>query len=281
MSDNQRKTFINNNMEEYEDAELYDLENDFHEDLDFLKEWAHQQGGPVVEIGCGTGRITIPLAQADFELIGVDLSEKMLERAKQKESDAADIGMPIRWELQDATKLDLGVQSPFVFMTGHTFQHLLTNHEQDAFLQAVASHLTQGGIFIFNSRFPSKEELMQPETEEYWRSYTDTLGRRVEVSTIASYDMLTQLQHYTTIRRVAAAQEEQVGLSDSDPAVKDKGEIGQENRTRITLRYVYPQEMARLLDQHGFEILHVYDSWNKKPLSATCYSMVYVCRKRT
>lgn len=274
------------NKEEYLDPELYDQENErYQEDLNLLKEWAQQQGSPIIEIGCGTGRVTIPLAEAGFELIGVDLSKEMIAKAQEK-SAAKGVVDRIRWEVQDVTRLNLGVQSPFLFMTGHTFQHFLSNQAQDECFQAINCHLSKDGILIFNTRFPSKEELIQPETEEYWYSYSDAKGRKVDVYTSAAYDPILQLQHYTTIRRLSLSSEanlsneaklsHQSNLSSEDKLTGDQQEV----ITRITLRYVYPQEMARLLQSHGFEILDVYESWDKKPLTPACYSMIYVCRKR-
>lgn len=120
------------------------------------------------------------------------------------------------------------------------------------------------GLFIFNTRFPSVEELLQPSTEEYWRSYTDneTLNI-VDLFTISEYDSLKQIQHYTTIRKYK----------------NNAGEIIKEKRTDISLRYVFPQEMERLLFVFGFEILHLYSDWNETPITNDSYEMIYVCRK--
>lgn len=57
------------------------------------------------------------------------------------------------------------------------------------------------GIFIFDTRFPSKEELIQPPTEEYWTTITDEKGRRCDLYTEMNYDSIQQIQHYITTRR--------------------------------------------------------------------------------
>lgn len=81
--------------------------------------------------------------------------------------------------------------------------------------------------------------------------------------TISKYDALQQMQYYTTIRK----------YKDED------GQIVSENRTNISLRYVYPKEMERVLSNNGFEILHVYKDWNKTVITNESYEMVYVCQK--
>ena len=104
---------------------------------------------------------------------------------------------------------------------------------------------------------------MQPETEEYWRSYRNDQGHKVGVSTISNYDALEQIQHYTTIRKY-----------------KDQfGTIFDESRTHISLRYVYPKEMERLMDSNGFEIIEVYKDWNETPITGDCSAMIYICKK--
>ncbi len=248
------------NMEEYEDPELYDYENDTYvEDIPLLLKWAKKQGGTVIELACGTGRVTIPIALANIPIIGVDLSQKMLDKARDKASGK---DLPITWSLQDCTKLQLETKSKLMYMTANSFQHFLTNESQDQLLQSVHTHLLEGGVFIFNTRFPSKEELLQPETEEFWRTYRNGAGEVVDVYTIARYDQIAQSQHYTTIRRT----------KDFDGMITEK-------QTQINLRYTYPQEMKRLLVNNGFEILRVYSDWEETPLTEESYNIIYVCRK--
>lgn len=251
----------NTNFEEYEDPILYDIENDpFQDDVAFLKKWAKKVNGPIIDFACGTGRATIPLAQAGHTLMGVDFHHGMITQAKKK---AKKMNLRIEWIQGDCTKLQLKVKSPLIYSVGNSFQHFLTNEEQDQFLTTVHQHLEDEGIFIFGTRFPSLDELLQPTTEEYWRSYKDETGREIDVFTISSYDSIGQIQHYTTIRK----------LKD------DSGKTISEKKTNIQLRYVFPQEMNRLLKERGFEVLAVYKDWNETPLTQDSYQMVYVCKK--
>lgn len=73
-------------MEKYNDLEYYDLQyENYLKDFPLLLEWARKQDGRIVDLACGTGRITIPLAERGYNLIGVDLNVGMLERAKRKD----------------------------------------------------------------------------------------------------------------------------------------------------------------------------------------------------
>lgn len=251
------------NVEEYDDPILYDLENDpYTADVPFLLKWAATVKGPIIDVACGTGRATIPLAKKGHQLIGIDIHTGMLQEAKKK---ASTLENQIEWVEQDCTNFNLSVKSNLIYTVGNSFQHFLTNEAQDGLLASVYRHLEMGGIFIFGTRFPNAEELLQPPTEEYWRTYINQqTQQKVDVYTLSEYDALSQVQHYTTFRKTK----------------DDTGKVVDEKTTNIRLRYVFPQEMARLLSTHGFEILHVYSDWQETPISNTSTEMVYVCRKR-
>ncbi|MFJ7666110.1 class I SAM-dependent methyltransferase [Lysinibacillus sp. NPDC097195] len=255
---------IINNFEEYDDPTLYDKENETYlPELPFLLKWASTTQGTIIDLACGTGRLTIPLAQNGCELIGVDIHEGMLSEAKQK---TVNLDLPIKWLKQDCTKLKLMAKSSLIYSVGNSFQHFLTNASQDGFLSSVNNHLEIGGTFIFNTRFPSVEELLQPSTEEYWRTYTDrdTL-HTVDLYTISHYDALSQLQHYTTIRKYK----------------NNDGQILDEKSTKISLRYVFPKEMERMLLNNGFEIVDVFQDWKETAVTNESYELIYVCKKST
>lgn len=216
--------------------------------------------GPIIDLACGTGRATIPLAEKGYKMIGVDIHKGMLATARRKTEK---LHLPINWVEQDCTSLDLNVKSEFIYMVDNSFQHFLTNEDQDRLLTSVNKHLIQNGIFIFGIRFPSNEELLQPSTEEFWKSYQDN-QKKVDVYTISNYDPLNQIQHYITLRKY----------------ISDTGEVMDIKTTNIKLRYVFPKEMERLLKENGFEIIDVYKNWNEEPITNDSYQMVYVCRKK-
>ena len=257
-----KNTMFTDNLEEYDNPVSYDIENDAYiGELSLLEEWATKIGGPIIDLACGTGRLTIPLATKGFNLIGIDIHAGMLEQAKKKSEK---LNLQIDWVEQDCTQLALKTKTKMIYMVGNSIQHFHTNESQNQLLSSVHNHLEEDGIFIFGTRFPNAEELLQPSIEEYWKTYTDpTCNKEVDVYTISSYDALSQIQHYTTIRK----------YKNSD------GSVENENKTNISLRYTYPMEMYRLLAENGLTILHVYSDWNGKPISNDSSEMIYVCKK--
>ncbi|MDQ0271357.1 class I SAM-dependent DNA methyltransferase [Cytobacillus purgationiresistens] len=240
-----------NNMEKYAKPEAYDQTyNHFQNDLPLLLEWAVKKGGTAIDLACGTGRITIPIAENGLDIIGIDLNEGMLERAKKK---SAEKNLSLKWFLQDCSSFMVNVESPFIFMTGNSFQHFLTNESQNALLQSVYHHLQEDGIFIFGTRFPKFTDLVTESTVEQ----TDHSIEYFE----EEYNPITQILYSTSIRKI----------STEDGIIEEKDSI--------SLRYVFPQEMDRLLEQNGLTVRHRYGTWDKKPLDGTSAEMIYICQK--
>jgi len=138
-----------NNLEAFSDPVNYDREDPSDTGVAFYCALAQEAGGSVLEIACGTGRVTIPIAKLGFPTTGLDIVPGMLEQAKSKSA-----GLPIRWVEADARTFNLHEQFRFIFLTGNAFQAFVTNSEQAAVLQCVRTHLHDEGLFAFETRNP-------------------------------------------------------------------------------------------------------------------------------
>jgi len=114
-------------------------------------------GGPLLELGCGTGRIALALAQAGLSVTGVDVSAGMLALARRKsERLAAAASRCLTFVEGDMGRLDLGRRFGMAFIAFRSFQHLLTVDEQRATLTGVRRHLRPDGrlaLHLFDPRF--------------------------------------------------------------------------------------------------------------------------------
>jgi SAM-dependent methyltransferase len=246
------------NLIEYADPVSYDLENNsFAPDGPFFLALAQRFGGPILEIGCGTGRITIPLAQQGLNITGLDITAPMLDRAKHKSQ-----GLPIRWIEADARMFRLETCYRFIFETGATFQHLLARADQEAMLARVHEHLTSDGHFVVGAIFPAISMLTDVETEQDWYSYLNGQGQEVRVSGTEHYDPVRQIKTETAYRRWRAASGQEVV-----------------RLAPLMLRYIFPQEMETLLHYNGFRIVEQYGGLDFSPLTGESRQMIYVCRK--
>jgi SAM-dependent methyltransferase len=268
-----------NNLEEFGDPVNYDIEDDSDTGIAFYSALAQETGGPVLEIACGTGRVSIPIARLGFEVTGLDITPGMLERARSKS-----VGLPTRWVHGDARSFDLDERFRLVFLTGNAFQAFLTRADQEALLERVRMHLHEDGLFAFETRNPrwarsasaSKEApgetanlpdkglftlLETREEEEDGKVYIDANGHDVRVYRTQVYDHVSQVLHWTTYRRWREGDREQTRV------------------TRIAVRFTFPQELEALLHHNGFATVRRYGDWNLEPLAADSPSIIVVCRK--
>jgi SAM-dependent methyltransferase len=263
-----------NNLEEFADADAYDIQDNTDTGVAFYTALARETGDPVLELACGTGRVSIPIARQGFAVTGVDLVPGMLERARRKSA-----GLPTRWVEGDARTFDLGAQFRLIFLTGNAFQAFLTRADQEALLERVRAHLHDDGLLAFETRNPrwiqqtrTDQEPPRREAglfafletcteEEEGQTYTDSHGRAVRVSKTQAYDHVAQILHWTTYRRWREGEQEHTKI------------------TRIAVRYTFPQELAALLHYNGFTIVRQYGDWNLEPLTAASPSIIVVCRK--
>ena len=251
--------------EEYTDPISYDLENGLDgPELPFYCGLATATGGPALDLACGTGFLTIPLAKLGLALTGVDLAAPMLDHARHKAGV-----LPIRWVHADCRALDLGERFALITLTGNAFQEFLTREDQEGLLGSVTRHLAPDGRFAFETRFPRRAPLFLMDApagewsaEEFWRSHTNERGATVTTATSQRHDSLRQTVEYAIIQRWQ--------------------EDGRERELteHTTLRFVYPQEMEALLHYNGLAIDAAYGDWDRRPLAIDSPRMIYVCRLR-
>jgi SAM-dependent methyltransferase len=126
-------------------------------DIAFYHCLAQATGGPALELGCGTGRIALALAQTGLSITGVDVSTGMLALARRKnERLAAAASRCLTFLEGDMARLDLGRRFGMAFIAFRSFQHLLTVDEQRATLTGVRRHLRPDGrlaLHLFDPRF--------------------------------------------------------------------------------------------------------------------------------
>jgi SAM-dependent methyltransferase len=135
-------------------AEAYDADMgraaDAMDDLPFYLGLARQaaaRGEAVLELGCGTGRVTIPIARAGAEIVGLDNAPAMLAVARRK---AAEAGVRVHWVTADMRDFRLEQRFGLVIIPFRSFLHLLTDADQEACLRRIQEHLLPGGRLALN-----------------------------------------------------------------------------------------------------------------------------------
>jgi 2-polyprenyl-3-methyl-5-hydroxy-6-metoxy-1,4-benzoquinol methylase len=247
------------NLEDYADPILYDLENsDFEPDGPFCLSLAQQLGGRVLELGCGTGRVTIPLARQGIKITGLDIVPEMIACAQRKAGN-----LPIEWVEADVRDFHLERQFNLICAPGCVFEHLLERKDQEAMLACVHKHLAREGVFVIATRFPHPDFMVEVQEEQHWYSYIAEDRGKVTVAGTDHYDPVRQIKYETAYRRWY-------------------GDDGQEvtKRARLALRFIFPQEMETLLHYNGFKVVDRYGNWDSSPLMGDSRLIIHVCQKR-
>lgn len=242
-------------LPEYVNAEEYDEENAWGPSDDFYLELAREIGGPVLDVGCGTGAILRAIAAEGVACTGIDVTPQMIERASRLSNEA---GLEIEWVVGDARTMKLGRSFRFIFMTGHAFQHLLADEDMHAFFDRAREHLLDDGYLAFETRNYAAKTFGGSEEPTLWKTIEDHKGREVDLLIGSIYDPETGVERLIEERVVR--------------------ETGERTSATSDLRYIDVEDLNRMLVEHGFEIVQQYGDWEKGPLGPDRPEAVSICR---
>jgi len=234
-------------------ADLYDHVSPYRDrpDIAFFVDAASKAGSPVLELGCGTGRVLIPTARAGVEIVGLDSSPGMLAVCRQRLLDEAEeVRSRVRLEQADMRSFDLGRPFRLVTLPFRPFQHLLTVEDQLSCLESIRRHLVDEGGLILDIFNPSLDFLVnRPVGEELAEEpeFTVPDGRRVvrRHKTVAQ-DRFNQVNDFELIYYVNHPDGREERLVHS-----------------FRLRYLFRFEVEHLLARAGFAIEHLYADYDK------------------
>jgi len=212
------------------------------EDVAFYVELAKDAGGPVLELGVGTGRIAIPIAAAGIDVVGIDTSPGMLEVARE----AAELaGVTIDFRVGDLRKPGVRRAFPLVTSPFRAMLHMETETDRRLALRAIRKLVAPGGRFVFDVFEPSQEDI--EETHDRW------LEREPGIFELAQWHEDSR----TLILRLR-----------SDDA-----------ETEMSLAWLPVDEWRALLEDEGFEVEALYGWFDKQPYAGGEDS-IWVCRPR-
>ena len=246
----------------YSDAQRYDLVMGAYASgdvLDFYRGQVARYGEPVLELACGSGRLTIPLANEGVNITGIDISEPMLNLAKLKASKS---GVSIRFIQGDIRSFDLGEKFKFIFIPAQSLSHLHTCAEIEDCFSCVRRHLAVEGRLLIEL-FNSSVRLLARETD---RRYTVDQyeapkgGLQVFVTEQVRYDAASQINYIQWFFRDEGSNEETV-LS-------------------FEMRQFFPQEIDALLWYNGFLIEHKYGTYDEGEFSSAAPKQLIICRPK-
>lgn len=251
-------------------AEFYDYVVPYRDrqDVDFFVDMAQQSKGPVLEIGCGTGRVLIPTARAGIEIVGLDSSLAMLAICREKLGrEPLEVRAKAELVEGDMRQFDLARAFRLVTIPFRPFQHLISVEDQLACLGTIRQHLAAGGRLVLDLFNPSLPHLADDRLIEDWNReppFTMPDGRKV-------------LQRLRILARDFFKQTQDVELSYC-VSYPD----GHEERlvSRFTMRYLFRYEAEHLLVRAGYEVEDVYADYDRSPFGSKYPGeLIFVARR--
>jgi SAM-dependent methyltransferase len=210
-------------------AELYDPWHvSVTEDIAFYVQEARRSGGPVVELGVGTGRVAVPIAADGIHVVGVDSSQGMLDVCARR---AALAGVELDLRLGDLRKPPVKERVPLVICPFRTYLHMRTDAQRRRAFAAARKLLRDGGRLVFDVFRPGAEDIAA--TNGRWIEYEPGIFER------ADWDTTRRLLRLS-VRRA-------------------------DEQTTMTLAWLEPQAWEALLVETGFEIEATYGWFDRRP----------------
>lgn len=253
-------------------ADLYDWVIPYRErpDISFFVDAAKNAGSPVLEIGCGTGRVLIPSARAGVDVVGLDMSSQMLAVCRKRLREEH-VSVQARVELVQADMRHFDLERRFTLATlpFRPFQHLITVRDQLSCLMSIRRHLVDGGRVVLDLFNPSLDELAngqegQEAGDEPEFSMPD--GRRV-------------VRRHKIVARDRSSQVNQVEL-----IYYVTHPNGREERLvhAFPMRYLFRFEVEHLLVRCGFHVEQLYAGFDKSAYGSRYPGeLIFVARKTT
>jgi SAM-dependent methyltransferase len=263
-------------MDEYsgygspECAALYDA---VYADVGDIAFWevlaAAASGGPLLELGCGTGRLLLPLARAGHEITGIDLAAQMLARCRVKlQSESPEVRARVTLIEADMTSFDLGRRFAQVYCAFGTFHHLRTVEQQLACLARCRDHLPPGGTLVLDLINPDPAPAGAPADEP---------GADDMSAGVIGWTNGRQIRSWATV----VGSHRALQCNDCEVTYEIIEVDGSARRVTETfpMRFVFRYELEHLLARAGFRIVTLYGDYDRSAFSDGSLGMIAVAER--
>jgi SAM-dependent methyltransferase len=234
----------------YDAPHLYDIlfdQLDF--DLAYWTEVGQEAGGPVLELGCGTGRVLLPLRAAGIDADGLDASRLMIGRLRWK---ARQRGIDVRTVVADMRNFKMPRRYERIFCAFNGFAHCETTEDQIAAIRCCRKHLKPEGALILHMSYPGPKYWLEPDADPVFEA---------EAKDPATGRMI-QLWDHRAKDPVAQVQRSRVEYRELD----EKGVVVKAHAFSTSQRWVYRFELELLFLAAGFTRWTIYGGFDGKPV---------------
>jgi SAM-dependent methyltransferase len=246
-------------------ARYYDAENEsMTDDFELYDVLAEKIGEPILDIGCGTGRVMLSLASGGYAVVGIDSAKEMLARGERKLKGRSDLRDLATFVLGDALRYDFKQTFKLILLPYNALMHFTDLVTQRRLIHHLATFLDEDGLMVFDlpnagesfaipddGAVTLERHFIEPET-----------GHRVMQQSVSEIDRTTQIQSITWIY-------DEIGPNN----------VVQRTLAPLTLRYVFPAELDLLLEIEGLHKVDSYGDYDLSPFEDGCARMIVLAQK--
>jgi SAM-dependent methyltransferase len=241
-------------------AELYDLfYDDVAEDLEMYRGFAERTGGPILEVGSGTGRVALALAEEGHIVVGLELAEALRTTAQRK-AERAQLNDRVTFVVGDMRRFKIDQHFGLIIIPLNTFLHNLTLDDQLATLACCKKHLRPGGLLVLDCFNPDPAHAADDGRLIVQRSVIDRATGQPALL------LLSRLTDWNNQRQEIAYFIDRV----------DQHGVVQRVILPTTYRFVFRNELRLLLKVGGFDLKDEYGSYELDPVEAGSDKLIAV-----
>ena len=248
-------------------APYYDTEwRNLVQDIPFLIEEARKTGGPILELACGTGRVTLPLAQEGYEVWGIDNSDQMLKIFENKlKKENPDVSGRIHISNRGMQNFDLGKKFKLIIIPFNSFLLLTDRKELDSCLECCRNHLDEGGVLIVDVFAPNFElcAVKEPKIQFLQHFYVPHIKKVVVQWEYAKRDMGNQI----------------IDIDFLYEEYDQNGDVTKKTHS-IKMSLIFRFELEYLLEKNGFAVEDTFGDYDRSEFSQTSPQIICISTKK-
>lgn len=266
---------MNRNYGEYDihgfTADFYDVVYNHAlsgKDIPFYIDYSRRSGGRTLELGCGTGRVLVPTAEAGCDITGLDVSDYMLNRCREALALRPEkVRQRVRLAHGTMTDFSTGEIYSLVTIPFRAFQHLVAVEEQRACLNCIREHLEPDGLLIIDIFSPKPSLLFNnPSATEEQESFPETR--------LPDGRTLRRTNRNTGFHREQQYTDCEITYYVTHPDSRQERLV-----QRFPMRFMFRHEMEFLLELSGFEVIELFGDFDRSPYGDDSPEIITVARK--
>ena len=247
-------------FENYRMADYYD--DYYGRNIGDISFWVNQckDKNNILEIACGTGRITIPIVKSGKKVYALDYSSAMLDVLKEKMLESGYDNNNIELFCQDMRDMKFDMKFDIIIITSNSVNHLEKTEDFEKMLSCTYNLLNDGGLLVFDALRPKFKYLIR-NTDEYYDHDEFTLsktGETIKICENSVYDHATQINNVNYY------------YTDSK---------GKRTILNTKVRLFFPQELDYIIQKSKYKLVGKYDWYDLRPFEGKTNEQIFILRK--